>query len=252
MLRLLLLAVLVVSSFARSAAAQTPTAPIDPYVAGNAFDILPAGTPGQVSIIPLAPYEYGRLPILVRNDSDRTLTNLHVLATIRDREGDLIAAEDDWTTPSVVQPGGIAFYSVFFGADLTGAPQANATYTFEYYEAEPAYDAELSLTVPLILLSADISEDVIVGRARNTSADTIDHWAVDTHVLCFSADRQVVMWLYPRLGPTSTSSVAPGAEFPYWLRLGASCARYLVTMEVLSIQPAVDGTPVDIPDGGHS
>src|SRR6476619_345127 len=90
MLRLLLLSVLAFSLLAPPVSAQTPEAAKRcTYVPCTALELVPEGKPGVIDIIPIGPFtenDFG-LPVVVWNNTETTVTGLHVFGTIRTASG---------------------------------------------------------------------------------------------------------------------------------------------------------------------
>lgn len=216
----------------QSASAQAPT----PGVFGTALELLPPGEPGELSIVVVGPYGEIGVPIIVRNNTEETVYDLEILATIRDANGTLIAAEESAPRPSVLEPGAIAIDRLPFWTDLPGPPPVGSTYAFEAYTTtEAAYLALAGVehpvrTIPLEVNSAERSNSQIIGRAVNTSERPLTTGPTIT-VMCFTNAGEATEYYGASMEPP-IQPIAVGVEFPFSTSteepIEAVCDRFLV------------------------
>lgn len=153
-------------SKAEGKATATPLAPnANPALAVAGVDTLPAGTPGQLSIIAQAGTldRSGSLPIVVRNLTDRPVADLAVTGTARDSSGALVGSgSDQGLNPFIVGPGEIAIGYVYFGLD--GLPPG-ATFDLSVTGTDPS--DVFAGEIDLVVAEHNRTSDSIVVMLRN-------------------------------------------------------------------------------------
>lgn len=196
----------------------------NPAIAVHGIDELPDGEPGKLSVIARAPRleSSGSLPVVVRNRTNRTVTEISVTGTARDSSGALVASgSDQGFNPVLVGPGEIAFGYVYFGG---GDIPADATFELSGTAAEPG--GSVIGSVDLHVEEHNRTGDSIVVMLRNdTSADVMGPMGLA--MVCFDADGNPIT---AHRTYTDQDEAAPGAtvsaSFPFW---GDSpCERYLL------------------------
>lgn len=96
-----------------------------PYLQGNASPPLPAGVPKRVSVLGIGQQQiqYGiasnSLPVVVRNNTCKLLTDVKVTGTLRDAAGQLLASvETQGIDPATLGPGEIGIGHLYLGLDV--------------------------------------------------------------------------------------------------------------------------------------
>lgn len=85
------------------------------YIGGNESPILPDGEKEVLSVIAIGKFDGVILPIVVRNNTDKSVTRISVSAEARSSEGELLAVgKDQMFSPNLVQPGEISLGYIFF------------------------------------------------------------------------------------------------------------------------------------------
>jgi hypothetical protein len=123
-----------------SASATPPPAEAlaSPYLSGNQSLSIPAGGPGKLVVVasgdlshmvPNDPASSLDLPVVVRNNTSVTQSNIRISATAHDSSGKLVGTgrtDGSSVAPVSIKPGQVAIADVFFGP----TPPASAQLTF--------------------------------------------------------------------------------------------------------------------------
>lgn len=198
-----------------------------PYVGGNASPRLPAGTPHVLSVIARGPYNQ-TVPIIVRNNTNRTVIRIAVSGTASTPGGKLLATgKDQGLHPNVVKPGEISYGYVYFNdAKLP----ANARYRFNLTSTAPA-DAQFENKRDLIVVESHRVQDSILGTLRNGYPVKVTG-PIGVAVACFSSAGKL---LYIASDYTDQDQVAAKQALPFQVdttppygSTGLSCPAYLV------------------------
>ena len=154
---------------------------------------LPEGESGQVSIVARGRFDRlsGIMPLILRNNTDGSLTRLTVSADARNPAGNLIASgEDQGFTPNLVPPGGLALGYAYFGdADLP----AGTKVSFET-GGSPADNPTESIR-DLELAEVSLIGGRIVGAVRN-QGDTEVAGPIGMSFMCFASDGGILQYEY--------------------------------------------------------
>jgi hypothetical protein len=232
-----MIAALAISALSASAAAGRGASPTprdaraSPYVGGNASPRLPAGAPGRLSVVARGP---GRsavgtvIPIVVRNNTARTVIRISVSATALSANGQLLATGKDQTlNPNIVKPGEIAFGIVYF--EDVSLP-ANARFRFNLTSTAPA-NVQFENIRDLIVLGSQRIQERVVGMLRNGYPVRVTG-PIGASVACFSSSGRL---LYIADDFTDQDQVAPRGTLPFQVdttppygTTGMSCSKYLV------------------------
>jgi hypothetical protein len=196
-------------------------------VGGNASPRLPAGPPGRLAVIARGPYGQ-TLPIIVRNNTTRTVIRIAVSATASTPGGRLLATGKDQTLgPNLVKPGEISFGYVYFNDVRL---PANARFRFNVTSTAPA-DAQFENIRDLIVLESHRIQERVLGTLRNGYPVRVTG-PIEASVACFSAAGKL---LYTPNDFTAQDQVAPHGTLPFQVDTsppygssGLSCAKYLV------------------------
>jgi hypothetical protein len=136
------------------------------FIGGNAFDVLPTATPGEVSVIGFGAGTYGAFPVVARNDTGQDVSAVKVAITIRGSGGELLASGDtgQGLTPSYVRAGGVAIGSVYLGPDFVIPEGAQVEFDVSF---SPAALISPFQPLDMEIVEASQFEDRIVGTLQN-------------------------------------------------------------------------------------
>lgn len=141
------------------------------YIAGNAFPLIPAGEPGEVSVVAIGTLSpYGGIPFVIRNNTDQNLRDVTASVTARDPAGNLLGVANVLTIrPSYIRAGGLGIGLVPFGG-ISLPPDA----VFDI-ELQPKRADQVSLVFfhDLDIAEASLFEDRIVGVIENKTDQTL-------------------------------------------------------------------------------
>ena len=195
---------------------------------------LPAGAPGTISVV--AQGRYGSyspgtiLPVVVRNNSKRSVTRIHIAGPALDPKGRVIVnGQDDGIQPSVVPPGGLAIGFVRFGgANLPAGTRFKLTVTDTPPEAVTGFSKEVDVPITTVRYA----RGQVVGTATNTTRKRVSRPIV-VLAACLSRSGELVTFAK---GLGSRGATA-GQAIPFtvdFTRRGAqaapACAHVLVSM----------------------
>ncbi len=174
-------------------------------------------------MIAVGPYsELSRtVPVAVRNNTARTITNIQVQGTAHSASGALIAVgADQEFSPYTVKRGEIAFGYVFFNGDPlpTGA-------TFRFNAGH-----DISGTGngggDLVVSSSRLAGSRIIGIARNNQHAKVEH-PIEANAMCFTRTGRVLDNVSENL---SDDVIAPGRSRPFQIELHDPCPVFLVAV----------------------
>lgn len=163
------------------------------YVGGNAFSLIPEGTPGTLSVAaygtPIT-WDFPSVPFVIRNNTGEDIVQPKVSLTVRDSAGTLIASGDaPQVHPFFVRSGGVAFGSIMFLGQGTIIPP-DADYEWSVSPTPPK-DAQYYRNADMDIVEASLFENRIVGTARNGFAYDISG-PMQPAVLCMGEDGSVI------------------------------------------------------------
>jgi len=209
-----------------STAVSTPSemsGKVSTYLGGNALPLLPTGKSGTLDVIVVGTYDGNVLPLVIQNNTEKSLTNLSISATARSVDGALIAAGgDQGLQPTHLSSGDYALGYIYFdGIDLP----PDAIYEFEVNgddASSVSYDAQRDLSVQ----EASFLGDHIVGLFVNDQ-DTIVQGPMGVYVTCFSEAGEIVGFAQAF---TDKDQAEPGETVPFQVDLygGVDCTNFLV------------------------
>lgn len=193
-------------------------------IAGNAFDLVAPGTPGEVSVVatgPLPTDEMATQLVLVRNLTGAPVGRTSIIATARDASGALVALGASFLpTPVLVPDGGLAMMRVRF---QPAQIPAGAMVEYQVWNAAPRPEVET-----LQGLALAIDEMVFMdGRYQGTVTNTaeVDAWGGSVLVMCFGPDGTVTA---TGAGTVDPFKLSPGATGTFAVSTAAECDRYIV------------------------
>jgi plastocyanin/Mg-chelatase subunit ChlD len=197
------------------------------YIAGNAFPLIPAGEPGEVSVVAMGTLSpYGGIPFVIRNNTDQNLRDVTASVTARDPAGNLLGVANVLTIrPSYIRAGGLGIGLVPFGG-ISLPPDA----VFDI-ELQPKRADQVAIVFfhDLDIVEASLFEDRIVGVVENKTDQTLTGPTVTS--MCFDLNGTP---LTQDLGGSQTT-IAPGdtQEFQVTnsglILYGQPCPAFLVT-----------------------
>lgn len=148
----------------------------------NQMPTLPSGDPGTVAVLAIG--ESNRvdrtLPVVLRNNTDYSVTRIKLSGTARAADGALLASgEDQGVQPRVVAPGAIAFGFVYFGIHDAFPPgvKFEVKATFKSGSTDDYF-------LPLHIVEFNQVGDRIVGLAKNNHAQTVKG-PLSVDAMCF-------------------------------------------------------------------
>jgi hypothetical protein len=210
-------AVLAISAVSASAE-PTYIRPLDarhsPFVGGNRSPRLPSGQQGRLSVVAKGVYD-GSLPIIVRNNTSRTVNGIYVTGLATSASGRILATGDSQGFhPSLVKPGEITIGYVFF-RDAQLPP--NARYRLSVAENRSTAQKDLVMT------KASFATDRVIGIARNPRATEASLPAGT--VACFVGNRLLDTYE----DPSDQITVRPHGTLIFQVEVFDACPTFLVT-----------------------
>lgn len=148
---------------------------------------IPDGDPGVLAIVATAAAldEGSSLPVIVRNNTSKTIGSIDVTGLARDASGNLAGSgSSQGFQPALVAPGEIAFGYVYFG-DVAGEGL-----TFELTATGEEPDTFFS-SVPVQITELNVSDEQIIGVVSNGSSDLVGG-PISIDGVCFSTDGQLL------------------------------------------------------------
>lgn len=142
---------------------------------------LPAGDPGVVAVVAAtaALDRSGSLPVIVRNNTTKTIGAIEVTGIARDATGNLAGSgSSQGFKPALVKPGEIAFGYVFFG-DVVGQ---GLTFDLTASGEEPG---SFFSSVPVQITELTVSAEQIIGIVTNGTAEQVSG-PISIDGVCFS------------------------------------------------------------------
>jgi hypothetical protein len=200
----------------------TPTVTYQTYVAGNAFDFVPKGKKGELSVVsvgkPTTSSGNVDLPFVVRNRTGGEVGGLDMQVAMKTKDGKLFAVSNlTEVAPAVVPNGEVAIGTANF-RNIT-APEGA---TFEFTITPSDHLELLAQSEMVAVTSADFVENRVVGYAKNVGPKTFI--AGPILVACFSGGELATV-----VSDFLTDRIAPGAKIPFQVSAG-QCDRFLVAI----------------------
>lgn len=192
-------------------------------ISGDAWLLVPEGEPGKVSIVAFTgpDSDLGEVSVLIRNNSNDTISNIGVKSEFRDGSGKLIGVGDvSVFEPNIVEPGGIAFGLTMGG--MVSDPSIDVDLKLSYDKGEG-----MVIGKNLEFVYSEWTGDRIIGEFINPTSAPMS--VIHLSYACFTADGEFmgVKWgsangdLLP--GETTTFQVADSD------RDTSMCEHHLVT-----------------------
>ena len=216
-----------------SDAITTQVRPLDarhsPYVGGNASPRLPAGQQGRVVVVARGQSEYVSIPIVVRNNSTRTVTEVRVRAVATTPSGEVITTgSSSVLQPFLVRPGEIAFGEVYFRSSdpLVEDVELPSNARFKFTVLASSRTNFRDLVVARSSLVVDFrAGDSVVGLARNARPMRVKTEA--GIVACFTRGGDM---LYTYKAGFDQAHVRAHGTLRFRLGVFAECPVYLVAV----------------------
>jgi hypothetical protein len=224
-----------VATAAPATTAATPavsdvTPHLSPLLFGTATPNLPAGDAGKVTVVQTSnalgeSFYHGAYNIVVRNNTDKTVSNIGVTGTLRSSGALVGSGDDQGFEPPVLQPGEAAFGLVFF--ENADSIPADATFDFTVtsstYDAGDAFSHEIQVTEANRVPGASSNDhDTVVGSFTNNTDKTLDSASATVH--CFDGDRYL-----DDFDGHFSGELAPGATGTFSATLFENCPSFLVS-----------------------
>lgn len=169
--------------------AQTPQSTPAPLeadsqltIGGTALPLLPVEDTGEVNVVAVGQRTNNSIPVVVRNDTEKIVTNVNVKAEARDTSGTLVGVGETPLghdmKPTVLKPGHVSIGFILLDGDLP----ADATYGYKV-----SYDSEQNdRRTDVEMLEVNWLGDRIVGEFRNPGDRPISNTYLT--FMCFSED----------------------------------------------------------------
>lgn len=175
---------------ARKPAATTPALAAGPGLAGTAVNAsFPAGAPGQLAVVANGPITNNTVPVIVRNNTGRTVTDVEVQGAARDAAGALVGSGSGRRVqPAALAPGAIGIGYVAFSS-TPAATQFDFTTTSKPSRgAGRDYIAGLEITESNVVQQQRYGTTTtqIVGSILNPLQGTVNG-PISVFVLCLDA-----------------------------------------------------------------
>lgn len=181
-----------------------------------------AGAPGDVSVVYTgdAQFSSGSIPVVVRNATSETVSNVEIAATIRDAEGTLAGSgSSQGTTPAQIAPGSLALAYVYVEDSVSEGFQAEHTVSFT--ELSEAFGSGVDLRVDEL----ETTDDGFIGTAVNETDETVSG-PISVDVYCFDESGTIID---TKGTYTDQDEAAPGATVSYSVNFrGDPCPAYIV------------------------
>lgn len=186
---------------------------------------IPAGTPGEVTIVMQSEPDSSGVSFIVRNDTDEPAFDVEISGVARDADGTLVSTGSATVTPTEIPAGGWAMGEIRFGFDsLAGDEEIELAVTGVESET---FRSPVMLTVTEATLSAGGYTDELVGIAQNDAAAGVTY-PIAT-VACFDGSELTGVFT----GLTDADDVAAGATTPFSINVSAevTCTSWVVIVE---------------------
>ncbi len=186
---------------------------------------IPAGVPGEVSIVMQSAPDSSGVSFILRNDTGTTVYGVEISGVARDADGRLVATGNGSVAPDEIPAGGWAMGRLSFGYDsLVGDEELELAVTG--VESDTFRDPML-LTVTEATLNPGGYTDELVGIARNDESVAANFPSAS--VACFDGDELTGVFH----GYGDTDDVAPGATTPFSVSIPSDvlCATWVVLVE---------------------
>jgi hypothetical protein len=197
-------------------------------IGGNAFGVIPAGTPGEISVVGFGNGNYGMFPIVARNDLGQDVSSIKVSVTIRDASGALVANGDtgQGLSPRYVRAGGLAIGSIYLGPEFVVPDGAQVEYDISFAPASVVSPFD---KLDFDIVEASLFENRIVGTLSNEQEVPGD-LGIDVTAVCFdmngtpiSSDQTYLNGTTLKPGETASFQVDITGAF-----MGQQCPAFLV------------------------
>ena len=196
-----------------AAAAAGAAPPPSSLAAVGGLPKLPAGDPGAIAIVVQGPYgSYSPgtvLPVVLRNNTKRPVSGIHVGGSAIDPKGRVLAdgAEDE-IQPTAVPPGGIAIGFVRFGgANLPKRTRFKLVVT----DTPSAANVGFTKQVDVSITSLRFARGKLTGTGVNTTRKKVSRPVV-VLAACFDRAERLIT-LAKAFG--AKNSAAPGGKIPF-------------------------------------
>lgn len=196
---------------------------------GNADPQLPDGEPGVVNVVQIGPVPAGEsfgvsVPVVVRNYTSATVTQLAVTGGARSGGALVGSGSSQGFSPAILEPGEVGFGYVYFDSEIPADSELDLTATSSDYSAGDTFgSADLTVT-EANLIAGEFSDAIVGGVVNNSDVDVTGPHSVTAY--CFDGDTLV--------GTTGTfvdgpDPLTPGQSATFSIDLfDEACATYLV------------------------
>lgn len=153
---------------------------------------VPEGEPGKLSVVVVGPGGKSSVPVIIRNRTSDTLSNIEVTGTARSGDGKLIGSgSSQGFVPSNVKSGEWAFGYVFIDAgDLPVDATFDFTATGDKGEESGLFGAVDVKVAEVEITKAQFGGNQVVGVLQNPTSEEVAG-PVSVDVMCFDGDRPV-------------------------------------------------------------
>jgi hypothetical protein len=146
------------------------------------------GAPGRVAVVTMGKYDGNILPVLLKNNTKRTVADVSLSATASTASGKLlVSGEDQGVQPENIPPRGLAMAYVYF--DGKKLP-ANAKYKITV-DSTPASEVDFQSNIDVPIKTVRYAGGSVVGLAVNTSSKKISG-PLSVYAMCISSTKRIV------------------------------------------------------------
>lgn len=201
------------------------------FLASNIKPTLPAGQPGQVSVVAIGSLDLdgiggGILTVAFRNNTNAPISHVDLSATAR-HHGTLVGSgSSQGIEPAWIQPGEVGFGYIYFSSTRS---MSKTGMTYEFTADTMAADTSALNTAPIKVSEATYNGSAIIGSGVNATGKTLSG-PYSVGIFCFSGGK---------LSSAVTSGfadqngdVAPNGHVSFTVDLyGKSCAHFVVGID---------------------
>lgn len=196
---------------------------------GNTDPQLPDGEPGVVDVVQIGPVPAGEsfgvsVPVVVRNNTSVTVTQLEVTGGARSAGALVGSGSSQGFSPAILEPGEVGFGYVYFDSEIPADSELDLTATSNDYSVGETFgSADLTVT-EANLIAGEFSDAIVGGVVNNSDVDVTGPHSVTAY--CFDGDILV--------GTTGTfvngpDPLMPGQAATFSIDLfDETCVTYLV------------------------
>lgn len=204
----------------------------NPYVAGDAFQFLSTGKPGELAVVSIGFDEFREGAAVVLNRTGEPVIVEEVVVIASQADGQLFGIAKSLlrasAMPRLIADGAVGLVPLYFPGGSSG-PLPNGL-EFEYdFTLIPTSDDVLDQFVDLEITEASLQENRLVGRVHNASGVATRENSVAV-AICFDRSGDLIE---SDTDATVPDMMAPGATGAFQLTINSECEHFLVTVKAL-------------------